>query len=107
MGRGRIMVLHLSVDRLRRFLSGNDSCRFSDWATVRTVMVRHSARRQSIGSRDVLHICHHVVLFSGEQPNASIRRGLMAFWGTLILWRRSRGRVLATRTYARPTPVPA
>jgi hypothetical protein len=33
--------------------------------------------------------------------------GLIAFWGILILWRRSRGHVLATRTYASRAAVPA
>ena len=39
------------------------------------------------------------ILQSGE--------GLTAFWGTLILWRRSRGRALAARKYARPAAIPA
>src|SRR6266850_4716245 len=41
-----------------------------------------------------------IMLFYFPANNQMLQsgEGLMAFWGTLILWRRSRGRVLATRT---------
>jgi hypothetical protein len=50
-----------------------------------------------------------IVLFYFPANNQMVQsgEGLTAFWGTLILWQRSRGRVLATRTYARPAAIPA
>jgi hypothetical protein len=50
-----------------------------------------------------------IMLFYFPANNQMLQsgEGLTAFWGTLILWRRSRGRVLAVRTYARPAAIPA
>jgi hypothetical protein len=50
-----------------------------------------------------------IMLFYFPANNQMLQsgEGLTAFWGILILWRRSRGRVSAIRTYARPAQVPA
>jgi hypothetical protein len=49
-----------------------------------------------------------IVLFYFPANNQMLQSGetLAAFWCTLLLWRRSRGRVLA-RAHPRPAPVPA
>lgn len=50
-----------------------------------------------------------IMLFYFPANNQVLQAGepLTAFWCTLLLWRRSRGRFLATRAYPRPAPVPA
>ena len=50
-----------------------------------------------------------IMVFYFPANNQMLQAGeaLTAFWGTLILWRRSRRRVLTARTYARPAPLPA
>jgi len=50
-----------------------------------------------------------IVLFYFPANNQMLQsgEGFAAFWVTLIIWRRTRGRVLATRGYSRPATLPA
>lgn len=50
-----------------------------------------------------------IVLFYFPANNQMLQsgEGFTAFWGTLIFWRRTRGRVLATRAYPRPATLTA
>lgn len=48
-----------------------------------------------------------LIYFPANNQMLQSGEGFTAFWGTLILWRRSRASFLATRTYARPAPLPA